>query len=150
MRAEPPRCYTITMPTKTGSDCKCLNCESIFYLRSSEIRRGGGKFCSLECRKKYKAQHSQNYLKVGRKAVHRIVAAKKAGRPLMPGETVHHIDGNKLNNSPSNLIILASQSAHMKLEFSCGNIRLTHEQAVRNGQLSGVARRKEKAPSGSI
>lgn len=34
---------------------------------------------------------------------HRLVMARKLGRPLKRSETVHHIDGNKLNNDPSNL-----------------------------------------------
>lgn len=34
---------------------------------------------------------------------HRIVMAQKLGRPLEDYETVHHIDGNKLNNDIDNL-----------------------------------------------
>lgn len=43
---------------------------------------------------------------------HRVVAEKKLGRPLMAGEIVHHIDGNKLNNDPANLEII-TQGEHM-------------------------------------
>ena len=39
-------------------------------------------------------------------AVHRDVASKKIGRPLRPNEVVHHIDGNKRNNRPSNLQVM--------------------------------------------
>jgi hypothetical protein len=38
----------------------------------------------------------------------------KLGRPLAPGEVVHHIDGNFLNNNPENLEVLPSQGEHMK------------------------------------
>ncbi len=36
-------------------------------------------------------------------AEHRVVMEKILGRPLRKGEVVHHIDGNPINNSPSNL-----------------------------------------------
>lgn len=46
---------------------------------------------------------------------HRVVAEEVIGRPLQPGEVVHHIDGNKKNNDPSNLMVLPSQGDHARL-----------------------------------
>lgn len=45
---------------------------------------------------------------------HRTVAAKTLGRPLRPGEVVHHEDLNKLNNDPRNLIVFPSQGDHAR------------------------------------
>lgn len=45
---------------------------------------------------------------------HRIVAEEMLGRKLKVGEVVHHKDGNKRNNNPSNIMIFASQSEHAK------------------------------------
>lgn len=47
---------------------------------------------------------------------HRAVAEAMLGRPLRPGEVVHHRDGDKLNNDPTNLEVLPSQSAHVKAQ----------------------------------
>ena len=46
--------------------------------------------------------------------LHRHVASMKEGRWLEPDEHVHHIDGNRLNNDPENLMIL-NQKDHMEL-----------------------------------
>jgi hypothetical protein len=43
---------------------------------------------------------------------HRLVASEKLGRDLLPGEIVHHIDGNKQNNDPANLEVLPSIADH--------------------------------------
>ena len=49
---------------------------------------------------------------------HRKVAEEILGRPLQKGEIVHHIDGDKLNNAPENLMVLSSQAEHARLHFS--------------------------------
>lgn len=48
--------------------------------------------------------------------MHRVVAEQKLGRPLVAGEIVHHIDGNKRNNAPENLQVM-TQSKHAQIHF---------------------------------
>lgn len=45
---------------------------------------------------------------------HRLVVAHAIGRPLNNKEVVHHIDGDKKNNTLSNLIIFKNNSDHIK------------------------------------
>lgn len=48
------------------------------------------------------------------KYVHRAIMETKLGRPLIKGEIVHHLDGDKQNNNPDNLI-LTTMSKHSSL-----------------------------------
>ena len=45
---------------------------------------------------------------------HRIIAEIKIGRKLRKGEVVHHIDENKTNNDPNNLMVFSSSSEHIR------------------------------------
>lgn len=56
----------------------------------------------------------KSYAKSFGRHTHRMVAERMLGRKLKPGEVVHHIDGNKRNNAPENLMVFSSQSEHAK------------------------------------
>ena len=49
------------------------------------------------------------YYKNGWKWVHRTIAQIKIGRKIQPGDEVHHINREKLDNNPENLQILSKE-----------------------------------------
>lgn len=87
------------------------------------------KTCSELCRQKYAARiggkikgdilrfggEGKTYIKLNGRHMHRVLMEKKIGRQLLPGETVHHLDGNKRNNTIDNLVLFASQAEHARL-----------------------------------
>lgn len=65
----------------------------------------------------------KSYTKRNGKHEHRLVVEKMLGRPLKPGEIVHHKDGDKHNNDPDNLEVM-TQSEHIKEHLKRGGGRL--------------------------
>lgn len=61
--------------------------------------------------------------KLKRVSEHRLVVEKYLGRFLNPFESVHHIDENKINNIPSNLIAFTSESAHQRFHKNPDNVK---------------------------
>src|SRR5437016_6435223 len=87
-------------------------------------RLGKAKTCSTTCRQRHNGQFSgepqrhrgnrKTYTKWHGRHMHRVAMEKKLGRPLLAGEIVHHIDGNKFNNEASNLLVTTRQD-HVRL-----------------------------------
>ena len=47
----------------------------------------------------------------------RLAAAEYLGRPLLPGEVVHHMNGNAEDNSPQNLLVMPDRQ-HRQLHMA--------------------------------
>lgn len=117
----------------------CDECGIEIKMPPSQFKRSKNHFCSKKChmifmnrelnptrmtdevREKIRNSRlgtgdGKSYEKTYGKHTHRIVAEQKIGRSLKKGEIVHHIDGNKRNNDPSNLMII-TQSEHCALHF---------------------------------
>lgn len=121
----------------------CLNCLSPFFRKRRKSGRLENieewlkkKFCKHKCYSDYnigikncawkggRCVSPQGYIRisVGKKVrayEHRLVVEKSLGRKLKHDEHIHHIDGNKTNNSLSNLKVLTNEEhrkEHMKTQ----------------------------------
>lgn len=106
---------------RNGSELSCALCDTIFYRQMAEqdLDVRVNQFCSAECYQEWRAinRKPDTYAKQGSRHVHRIVAEVVMRRPLSKDEVVHHIDGDKHNNHPSNLAVLPDQAFHAKVHF---------------------------------
>lgn len=118
-------------------DAKCFRCGAAIQLFPSRYKRSKRHFCSKACNMKTinedlnpgrmtpdvktklrKARlgsgAGKSYAKTYGRHTHRVAAEQMLGRPLLPGEIVHHKDRDRRNNAPENLVVFSSQSEHAK------------------------------------
>jgi hypothetical protein len=76
--------------------------------------RGYKVFCDYKHPLAYKATNHVYY--------HRHVASLKLGRWVGPDDIVHHVNGDKLDNSPDNLLVI-NRKEHIKEHKDGGKIK---------------------------
>lgn len=108
-------CGTLFMPSRSNGEAKYCSksCAwkatrgpafNALISRATATKRGDALRGSGE---------GKTYRKLNGRHEHRVVAERTLGRALRPGEVVHHIDGDKRNNAPGNLMV-TTQRMHMR------------------------------------
>jgi len=100
------RLVELGIPKGSGNH-RAMSGPSHWSWRGGQYRDAGG-YVRVRC------PGHPNAGKNGYVLEHRKVAAELIGRPLRSDEEVHHVDGDKTNNAPENLVVIP-RGKHQKL-----------------------------------
>lgn len=106
-----PVCEKQFKPFKPTSITCSARCRNALTSRRTAYQRG-------RTQARRHAATATSYAKLHGVHVHRIVAERKLGRRLRPDEVVHHIDGDRRNNDPENIVVLRNQGDHARLHHT--------------------------------
>lgn len=120
-------------PSWTGglTSQPCERCGMPTLGRQCDRVRGGARFCSRECASAASSGAASSTWKGGRRIhpdgyvrvrldrkdrpEHVVIAERALGKALPPGAVVHHVNGDRTDNRPSNLVICQDQAYHCAL-----------------------------------
>ncbi len=92
----------------------CAACGAGVVRYRSRIRKNKNHFCNMDCYSDYlEAGNGNPYIqnRQGQRIGRAIVSNYY---DLQPGQIVHHVDRNTLNNLPKNLMVFANQGDHTR------------------------------------
>ena len=96
----------------------CAQCGQLVRRARWRVRaqRTGRVYCCPACYYAHRRTHYRPW-RQGQRLARRLVAAH-LNRPLAPGETIHHHNGQHADNRLENLALFASQAEHLSYHHS--------------------------------
>lgn len=131
----------------------CGQCSAPLERHPYYMRMYAKTFCGPECYAAFRRTgsvdvHGYKTASFGGKKLkeHRLIASMKLGRPLVPNESVHHINGDKADNRPENLEVVDHKThsiEHNRLTWDIDKaayMRLNGASFKRIAESVGVSR----------
>lgn len=117
----------------------------------------GGRNLDADGYVRVKCRDHPQSTQIGYVLEHRLVMEKLLGRYLETHEVVHHKDGNKQNNHPSNLQVYQSNAQHLRDEltgrtpnYSQAGLQRMRENALRvNRRRASSSQKRSKSDAGA-
>lgn len=113
---------------KRGPNPKIQGPNSIFWKGGERIDASGYKWIYIGAKNKTRTYSWERYRKE-----HQLVMEEFLQRPLIKGEIIHHIDGNKCNNTLENLVLCPNNQYHSLIHCS---LEIVAMEYVRAGWIS--------------
>lgn len=107
---------TLAQPNANGlCECGCGQSTPLAPQSDTKLGRVKGQPIRFINGHQSRGPRERGYRVHGGAPLHVAIASKALGRPLPKRAEVHHVDGDSLNNTPTNLVICENRAYHMLL-----------------------------------
>jgi len=93
----------------------CTACGAQIQRPRCHVRDRKHLFCGSGCHTAYQEAMNNGSYDQNRRGQRVARSVVSRYHQLQPGEIIHHIDGNTLNNHPTNLAVYANQGDHIRI-----------------------------------